>query len=180
MTEWSAIAAAKPVYCCTMFLLASSVIFGEQHLIDGNVMLIHLLRLTSHREHPDKTACASDTQKRLKQLPGVIELERILNEWIGHESHLSTEQLWALAAGELEKSTRAPFEGAGGKFHNWLGFGILQCIWDNNTPQQLRLFKGSNFKLSITQIPANLGGEGWQSVNWSGSSINTFCIYLTY
>lgn len=40
--------------------------------------------------------------------------------------------------------------------------------------------KTSSFGLSITQIPANLGGEGWQSVNWSGSSINTFCIYLTY
>lgn len=77
MTEWSAIAAAKTVYCFTVSFLGSSVIFGEQHLIDGNVMIIQLLHLTSQREHPDKIACASDTQKWQKRLPEVIELERI-------------------------------------------------------------------------------------------------------
>lgn len=85
-----------------------------------------------------------------------------------------------LAAEAVEKSTRAPFEGARREFHNWLRFGILQCIWDNNTLQQQRVFKHKQLQSIITQIPANLGGEGWQSVNWSGSSINTFCIYLTY
>lgn len=109
------------------------------------------------KEHPDKTACASDTQKRLKRLPEVIELERILNEWIGHESHLSTEQLWVLAARALEKSTRAPFEGAGGKFHNRFGFGILQCIWDNNTPQQLRLFKDKQLHIVNNSNTSKLG-----------------------
>lgn len=79
MTEWSAIAAAKPVYCFTMLFLGLSVKCSEQHMIDGNMMIIQLLHLTSHREHPDKTACASDTQKGLKWLPEVIELERILN-----------------------------------------------------------------------------------------------------
>lgn len=161
MTEWSAVAAAKTVYFFTVFFLGSSVTFGEQHLIDGNVIIIQLLRLTSQREHPDKTACASDTQKWLKWLPEVIELERILNEWIGHESRLSTEQLWALAAGVLGKSTRAPFEGAGGKFHNWLGFGILQCMWDNNTPQQLGLFKDKRLQIVNNSNTSKLG---WWSV----------------
>lgn len=43
--------------------LSSFLIFGEEHLIDRNVMIIQLLHLTSQREHSAKSACVTDTQR---------------------------------------------------------------------------------------------------------------------